>query len=232
MKPSPASGEPSVPLERVAKFIRQLTHDVRNGLSAIDLETAFIAEIATDEEVLGELRKLREMVAETAKMLRFVSQNFQPVTVHPIPWAAETVMEELRKRLQTEFPDDWSAVEVESRFAAETTVNIDLNQTLNAVISVLRNAFQFRRDGERIRLAGRMEQGRAMLEVREPKEALDNPLPPAQWGREPLVSTRPGGYGLGLYQARQIAEAQGGSLEAAFTGSELVTRFFLPGETS
>jgi len=42
----------------VAKFVRQLTHDVRNGLSAIDLETAFIAEIATDEEVLAETRKL------------------------------------------------------------------------------------------------------------------------------------------------------------------------------
>jgi len=220
--------EQLVPLERVAKFIRQLTHDVRNGLSAIDLETAFIAEIATDEEVLAEVRKLREMVAETAKMLRRVSQHFQPATVHPIPWAATTVMEELRKQLQTEFPEESLTVEMENRLKEET-VQIDLNQTLAAVFVVLRNAFQFRKEGVVVRVIGSSQGGQTTLEVREPKAALQNETPPEEWGVEPLRSTRSGGYGLGLYQARQIAEAQGGSLETSFTGSELVTRITLPG---
>jgi len=220
--------EQLVPLERVAKFIRQLTHDVRNGLSAIDLETAFIAEIATDEEVLAEVRKLREMVAETAKMLRRVSQHFQPATVHTIPWAATTVMEELRKQLQTEFPEESLTVEMENRLKEET-VQIDLNQTLAAVFVVLRNAFQFRKEGVVVRVIGSSQGGQTTLEVREPKAALQNETPPEEWGVEPLRSTRSGGYGLGLYQARQIAEAQGGSLETSFTGSELVTRITLPG---
>jgi len=220
--------EQLVPLERVAKFIRQLTHDVRNGLSAIDLETAFIAEIATDEEVLAEVRKLREMVAETAKMLRRVSQHFQPATVHTIPWAATTVMEELRKQLQTEFPEESLTVEMENRFKEET-VQIDLNQTLAVALAVLRNAFQFRQEGVVVRVIGSSQGGLTALEVREPKATLQNETPPEEWGVEPLRSTRSGGYGLGLYQARQIAEAQGGSLEISFTGSELVTRIALLG---
>jgi len=220
--------EQLVPLERVSKFIRQLTHDVRNGLSAIDLETAFIAEIATDEEVLAEVRKLREMVAETAKMLHRVSQHFQPPTVHPIPWAATTVMEELRKQLQTEFPEESLTVEMENRFKEET-VQIDLNQTLAVALAVLRNAFQFRQEGVLVRVIGSSQDGQTTLEVREPKATLQNETPPEEWGVEPLRSTRSGGYGLGLYQARQIAEAQGGSLEISFTGSELVTRIALLG---
>ena len=228
MNNSPLPNEPLVPLERVAKFIRQLTHDVRNGLSAIDLETAFIAEIATDPEVLTEARKLREMVAETAKMLRRVSQNFQPVTAHPIPWAAATVMEELNKQLQAEFPEEAPTVALENQFGAET-VQIDLNQTLAAVLAVLRNAFQFGQEGARVRVIGGVQEGQATLEVREPREALQNETPPEQWSVQPLRSTRSGGYGLGLYRARQIAEAQGGSLETHFTGSELVTRITLPG---
>ena len=219
--------EPLVPLERVSKFIRQLTHDVRNGLSAIDLETAFIAEIAADPEVLTEIRKLREMVAETAQMLRRMSQNFQPVMVHPIPWAAGTVIEELRKQLQTEFPEEFLTVAVENRFGSET-LQIDLNQTLAAAFAVLRNAFQFRQDGALVQLIGSMQGGHATLEVREPKETLQGETPPEQWGVEPLRSTRSGGYGLGLYRARQIAEAQGGSLTTRFTGSELVTQITLP----
>jgi len=220
--------EPLVPLERVSKFIRQLTHDVRNGLSAIDLETAFIAEITTDTEVLAEIRKLREMVAETAKMLRRVSQNFQPVTAHPIPWAATTVMEELRKQMEAEFPEEAPTVAVENHFGAET-IQIDLNQTLAAVLAVLRNAFQFRKEGELVRVIGSSQEGQATLEVREPKAELQSETPPEQWSAVPLRTTRPGGYGLGLYRARQIAEAQGGSLETRFTGSELVTRITFPG---
>jgi len=216
-----------VPLDRVAKFIHQLTHDVLNGLSAIDLETAFIAEIATDDEVQAEVRKLREMVSDTAKMLRLVSQRFQPVAVHPITWAAVTVMEELRTRLQTEFPEESQAVEVENQFTTESLL-VDLDQTLSAVMEVLRNAFQFRKEGARVKVIGMAFDGQAVIEVREASSVPDNPTPPEQWGSELLLSTRPSGYGLGLHQARQIAEAQGGSLEINQARSELVTRLLLP----
>ena len=229
MNDLPTPNEQLVPLERVAKFVRQLTHDVRNGLSAIDLETAFIAEIATDQEVLDEIRKLREMVAETAKMLRNVSQNFQPVSVHPIPWPATIVMEELGKNLQSEFPEELSTVAIENRYVTEKLRN-DLNQTLAAVFAVLRNTFQFQEEGTPVRVIGSSLDGLATIEVREPKVALQNETPPEEWSTEPLRSTRSGGYGLGLYRARQILEAQGGSLKISFTGSELVTKITLPKE--
>jgi len=223
---TPLPAEPtelSVPLERVAKFLRQLTHDVRNGLSAIDLEAAFVAELSDDAEVLAELRKLREMVADTAKMLREVSQNFQPVTVHCISWAAQMVMDELVRRLQAEYPEEAQTVAVVSRFGEET-LELDLNQTLAALMAVLNNAFQCRQEGASVRVMGAMEGGRAVIEVREAKPTFESQTPPEQWGAEPLRSTRSGGYGLGLYHARQIAVAQGGSLETSYTGSELVTR--------
>jgi K+-sensing histidine kinase KdpD len=229
MNESPQPQEPLVPLERVSKFVRQLTHDVRNGLSAMDLETAFIAEIATEPEVHTELRKLREMITGTAQMLRRMSQNFQPVTAHPIPWAASTMMEELRKQLEKEFPAEVATVVVENRFGTEM-VHIDLNQTLAAAFAVLRNAFQFRQEGALVQVIGRAEKGQAILEIREPKPALQNEMPPEQWSTVPLRSTRPGGYGLGLYRARQIAEAQGGQLNTSFTGTELVTRITLPND--
>ena len=227
MKTSSEQSEKLVPLERVSKFIRQLTHDVRNGLSAIDLETAFIAEIATEEEVLAEIRKLREMVAETAMLLRVLSQHFQPVTVHCIPWAAVMVMEELNKRLQTDFPEEAQTAEVESRFGEET-VQIDLSQTLSATMAVVRNAFQFRPQKAMVSITGLMWSGQPLIEIRVQKGILQDETPPSEWGVEPLRSTRSGGYGLGLFHARQIAEAQGGSLEASLEGNDLVTRIMLP----
>ncbi len=216
-------GEITVPLERVARFVRQLTHDVRNGLSAVDLETAFIAEISADEEVLAELHKLREMIAETAKMLRRVSQYFHPIAAHPIQWSAATVMQEIQKTAEIEFPDE--EVGFENRFQTES-VEIDLQLTLTIVLSVLRNALQFRRDESPITVTGTVFNGKPAIEILERR--VENPIPPAQWGTEPLLSTRPGGYGLELYQARQIVAEQGGSLDIEPSGEQLLTRLTLP----
>lgn len=227
MEPPLQPTEPQIPLERVAKFVRQLTHDVRNGLSAIDLETAFIAEIATDEEVLAETRKLREMIGETARMLRTVSQYFQPVRVHAISWAATTVIEELRKRLQAEFPEEAARIQMEHHFTDETLA-LDLLQTLTAVVAVVRNAVEFGTEAAPLLLTGSVQDGQAVLELRESKPAFAPDLAPEQWGSFPLYSTRPGGYGLGLYQARQIVQAQGGDLEIQWKKGVLITRLTLP----
>jgi nitrogen-specific signal transduction histidine kinase len=218
-------GEITIPLDRVARFVRQLTHDVRNGLSAIDLETAFIAEISADEEVLAELHKLREMISETAKMLRRVSQYFHPVIVHPIPWSAATVMQEIQKTAETEFPDE--EVGFENRFQDES-VHIDLQLTLTVVLAVLRNSLQFRRDDSPVTVTGALLDGKPSIEIRERR--TENPIAPTEWGVQPLLSTRPGGYGLELYQARQVVAAQGGSLDIEPDGDQLVTRLVLPVE--
>lgn len=223
MKTPPATDEMKVPLERVARFIRQLTHDVRNGLSAVDLEAAYILEIASDEEVLQEVHKLRSIVLDTTKMLRDVSLYFQPVTVFRIEWAAVLLMDELRRQVVAEFAEEAKNIEITHRFATET-LEIDLNQTVSAILAILRNAFQFRDNGAGVRVSGLMEGGRAVIEVCEPKASLGSAPPPEQWGREPLYSTRSGGYGLGLYRARQIVEAQGGQWEASYKGGELVMR--------
>ena len=50
--------------------LRRLVHDFRNDLSAIDLQAAYIAEIADAPEVLAELARLREIIAATAARLR------------------------------------------------------------------------------------------------------------------------------------------------------------------
>jgi signal transduction histidine kinase len=218
-----------VPFERVAKFIRQLTHDVRNGLSAVDLEAAFIAELVDDPEASVEVRKLRPMVANIARMLREISHNFQPVTVHRMPWRASTFFEELQTRLLKQFPEETAGdgLHMESRLADET-IDIDLDQLAKAIAHIIGNAFQFRREGTPVSLTAFSEPAQVIFEVREPKEAFESQIAPQDWGLEPLLTTRSGGYGLGLFQTRQILSAHDAKLETEYRRGVLITRIVVP----
>jgi hypothetical protein len=42
--------EPDIPWELIAGFVRQFTHEVRNGLNSLDLEAALMQELAADDE--------------------------------------------------------------------------------------------------------------------------------------------------------------------------------------
>ena len=227
MKRSPGSQEVLVPFGRVAKFIRQLTHDVRNGLSAVDLEAAYIAEIVTDPEVVDELRKLRTMVGNTAKMLRDLSQDFQPVTVELMPWQAAIVFEEMQSRLQKQFPEEFGSVDIEGRLDGES-IQVDLEQFIAAVLRVVQNAIQFRQEGTRIKLACFVEAHQVVFEVREPKPGFETPVAFEEWGVAPLFSTRPGGYGLGLYRVKQLMDAHQGGFSVSCRDEVLVIRMTLP----
>lgn len=218
-----------VPMGRVASFIRQLTHDVRNGLSGIDLEAAFIAEISTDPEVSEEIRKLREMVNSSANMLRELSQHFQPVTLHEIPWRARVFLKELKSRIGAAFPEEKN-INFEWVLSSETgSIFIDLEQMIAAFLHGVRNAVQFRRDEEPIKIIATMlGDGSFVLDILEHKPEINPEFPVELWGTKPLSSTRSGGYGLGLWKMQEIVLAHGGEVERRSRDGMLRTRITLP----
>lgn len=235
MSPNPANpgGEPLIPLSRLGGFIRQITHDVRNGLNAIDLEAALIAEIATDAEVLGEVKRLRGMVSGITKNLQTLSSRFAEVRLNPLVCSVRDFMEVCRERIAKSFPDE--AEKIVWKIADEEAhVDIDFELLIAALSEVLQNAFYFRAgsDGS-VEFLARAVAGEFVFEIRSPL-AAPPAAPPESWGAEPLISTRRGGYGLGLFHARRIVAALSGRLQASVdaTAGVASTRVFLPVKTA
>ena len=57
---TPAGADIQVPMAVVVRFIRQLSHDLRNDLNAAELQSAFLKEIAEDgESRRAEVQRLR-----------------------------------------------------------------------------------------------------------------------------------------------------------------------------
>jgi len=220
--------EPAVPFGRVAGLVRHLVHDFRNGLNSLDLQTAFLQELVTvDSEAMPEIKRLRAMISTTAKSLQALSGNFWMPEAQLVTYTAKILIEDVRARLAAVLPDGASAIEWTEELGDEE-ISVDLEMIFRAFSEFFKNAIHFREAGRAIAASAAVKGGQFVLELREGKSAL--PSPPESWGLEPLVSTRRGGYGMGLFHARRILAVHNGTVNFAFDPAAqlLVTRIVLP----
>jgi K+-sensing histidine kinase KdpD len=216
-----------IPLPRLSGFIRQVTHDVRNGLNSIDLQAAYIAELITDGETQEELSRLRGLIQSTARQLQSLSSNFWTGTPNLVSYSAKILIEDLQARLAKTFPKEAGNVAWTVELDDEP-VAVDIEMFFGALTRLFENAFGYAEPGGSIAARAIVERERFVLELLETKTTV--PSDPSKWGLEPLISTRRGGYGLGIFRARGFLGAQSGDLQIMHDSGRnlLVTRVTLP----
>jgi len=218
---------PSVPLPRIVNFVRLVTHDVRNGLNAIDLQAAFVAEIAGNGEVAEEMGKLRRMVNHVTRDMQELSSRFGELKPVFVQYPVEDFLQGLKETVEEEFDTQAKRIVWEMKKGHEE-MDMDYNLLMSALIELIRNAIYFREGDQAIHFDAWSETGNAIFEVRQRRS---QPVTGAdEWGREPLNSSRRGGYGLGLFYVRRILDTLGGALEPGYDtkSGELRVRLILP----
>ncbi len=211
--PAPSPTSPvtlSVPWRRIERFIELLTHDLRNGLNAIELQLTLLSEISDDPEVKTEVKRVRGSVADLTRQLQAVRLATAGPQTHVLDYPAADFVEDLRERLDRERPDATARVlwEIE---AGKGSLAIDPALSMTALLELLGNALHFAREGTTVRVRAVGGPSGLIFSI---TETLVNPPvdSPADWGHSPLSSTRRDRYGLGTFRARRITEAVGGSL--------------------
>lgn len=223
----PGSESPSVAWPELVKFVRQLSHDIRNNLNAVELQSAYLAELAQETEMKNEVQRLRGMISEIGSGLQRLTAGLSQVNPNPISYSAMDFVEDLKQKLAKELPDNAARITWDVQLK-DATLEIDPQLVQQALLELFTNAFQHERNVKAITVKARIENKHFVLELHEPKARFE--LSTANWGHEPLRNVSQGHYGLGLNRARAIAEAHGGSLRASYDrgSSILVTRFALP----
>jgi len=216
-----------VPFPRVTGLVRLLTHDVRNGLNNIDLQAALLQELVTDPQVAPEIKRLRGMITDTAKMLQAFSTSFYLSEPRFVTYSAIAFIEDFQTRLGKLLPQlvpllHWT-VDLHDEM-----IPVDIEMIFRGLAEFFKNAFHFREGERSIEVSVGREERTFVIKLLEPKSSV--PSAPDAWGLEPLVSTRRGGFGMGLFYARQVIGLHGG--EVAFTfdraREQLTTRLALP----
>jgi K+-sensing histidine kinase KdpD len=214
--------EAAVPWSRIAAFVRQHTHDVRNGLNSLDLETSFLQELVTDNEAAASADRVRKQVRGLAQQLRTLSMMVQ----EPSPLAAKTPAKALLKIWREKQAAMTGAPEVRWQDQlADEEVDVDVEIMATVFHELLANAKAFS-PGEVLEISARSHGGRVIFELREPKKAA---VDTRNWG-QPFSTPRHDHYGLGLWSARRLLKSCGAELTQEYVPTEacLMTQIVLP----
>jgi K+-sensing histidine kinase KdpD len=231
MSQEPGNDSPRVPWPDIVKFVRQLNHDIRNNLNAVELQSAYLAELAENDEIKEEVKRLRHMVSEVGISLQRLTAGLSQAQTTPISYKAADFVEDLRQKVANEQSENANKITWDAQLADET-LQVDLQYAQQAFLELFTNAFQHERNVDSIAAKAYIDRGRFVFELHEPKANFQ--LKTENWGREPLRNVSQGHYGLGLNRARSVIEAHCGELRAEFdrNSSTLKTTLKLPLEKS
>jgi len=203
----------NVPWTDTASFIRQLSHDLRNDLNAIELQSAYLDELGKNEEFKTEIKGLREMVSRLASTLQRLSRVIGEVSPTLIPYRATDLMEDMRTKIEHDFPKESREITWDIQLG-HTMLNVDPQLLQEAFTEFFANAFRHNRGKGPILARARVDNNEFLFTLQEPKAQFE--LSTKSWGREPLRKISQRHYGLGLNRVRTIIEAHGGKLHAQY----------------
>ena len=211
----------------VVHFIRQLSHDLRNHLNAIELQSAYISELERDDEIKGEIKRLREMISGLTSTLQSLAKAVSGVKPNLISYPATDFMEDLREKINRDFAGETAEINWNVQLG-DAMLSIDPQLLQETFIELFANALRHNRSNGVLVATAKIDNKRFLFMLEEPKDRFD--LPTDNWAREPLHKISQGHYGLGLNRVRAIVEAHGGELYAQHDPehSTLITRLSLP----
>src|SRR5437763_11164687 len=141
----PTGESPTVPWLDVVKFIRQLGHDIRNNLNAIELQSAYLAELATEGELKEEVKRLREMVSTIGTGMQKLGAALGQTSPSLISYSATDFVDDVKQKLTKDFPNESSKVKWNLKIADEK-LQIDPLIAQQAVLELFENAFHHERN--------------------------------------------------------------------------------------
>ncbi len=198
-------------LAAIGKMAAQVTHELRNPLSSINLNIELLEEelaVASPEahELCAAIQRELERLTElTEQYLSVARRNDPDLRAEDLSLVGQEAAAFVRREFEA------SGVNLECDFATGSLdVQVDERQLRQVIHNLLRNARQAMPSGGTAVLGTRREGANALLFVADEGGGLSASAREHLF--EPFFSTKKGGTGLGLAISRQIVEAHGGTI--------------------
>src|SRR4029077_7459217 len=122
-------------------FVRQLSHDLRNDLNAIELQSAYIGELTQDQELTGEIKRLRDVVSGMNSTLQLLSRAVGEVAPNVVTYPPREFLTGMRTQSERNFSKEnheiTGAVQLQ-----DGLLTIDPQLLEQVFVELFANAFQ------------------------------------------------------------------------------------------
>jgi len=192
----------------ISAFTSGVAHEIKNPLNSLALVLEMLGR-KIPAEAKGDLDLGKAQVRTIARIVDRFSRVVKAVRPEVEPLTLDEVLRQSAANLAAEVPAASSRVVVEVPPGVRLSADRDL--LAQAFLNILKNAVEASGDAP-VRVKGRRSGGRVEVVVRD--EGPGFPAEAAGRLFEPFYSTKEKGMGIGLYLARRIIEAHGGTIEA------------------
>ena len=165
--------ESSLPWPLVARFLNQLTHDLRNEINSLALGIDLLQSSLADPESLDSAARLNDLIRTTGAKLRELSLRIADPKASRAAIPAEKLFLIWKDQaLQLGIDPVWSHT------LSNEQLNVDIGGVSKALRELLVNARQFG-DGTGLIATAVTRGQQVVFELQEPQA---DPLDPTQWG--------------------------------------------------
>jgi two-component system NtrC family sensor kinase len=204
-------------LAAIGKMAAMITHEVRNPLSSIGLNTELLEEELGEGERSGEARALCRAIQAEVDRLTDITETYLHFARLPKPKLHEEALSSIVKSL-IDFerePMSLRGVKLEAQLADDLPqVVVDDAQIRQALLNLLLNAADAVAEigGGAVRVTTRLgDEGCVEVVVEDDGPGIDPELSGKIY--DPFFSTKEGGTGLGLALTHQIVRDHGGAIQ-------------------
>jgi two-component system sporulation sensor kinase A len=201
-------------LAAVGQTASGLAHDVRSPLTVISGRADFLRSQLEDRPALKEeAESILRQCERLRNLVQAVLERSRPREVVPERVWAKELLERSLTALQTRQEASLSRILVQRDYAdPDPAVKGDPSQLERVFSNLLLNAVQAMPSGGNLYLAVRPVPEGVTLEIGDDGPGLPDEILARIF--EPFVTTKEGGFGLGLWICRSVVEEHGGTIEA------------------
>ena len=163
----------TVPWSDTVRFVRQLSHDLRNDLNAIELQSAYIGELTQDQELTNEIKRLREVVSGLNSSLQLISRAVGEITPNLVTYPAGEFLTDMRTQIERNFSKENNEITWDVQLQ-DGMLNIDPQLFQEVFVELFANAFQHDRGNGALVARARISDGRFLFSLHEPKAVFSS----------------------------------------------------------
>lgn len=205
-------------LAAIGKMMSQITHEIRNPLSSIGLNTELL-----EEELSGrvgdksEAMALLRAIASEVDRLAEVTEQYLRLGRPPKPDRHDVQLTELLDGLLFFLREEINqrGVNLQRRFQTVPSIQIDENQFKQALMNIIRNALDAMNGGGELEITLANTPTQLLIRIRD--SGVGIPPEAMAYIFDPFYSTKESGTGLGLPLTQQIVQEHGGSIAVEST---------------